>query len=223
MREMRISEVISNINPKYVAEASLQSEKSKSVRRPIMWSKIGVAAACLALVAVLGVSGIFRNNSHTAVLKSGESITFVKANAVSQNIDLSFKIEAREITAAESQSMFGALPVTGHTLFDAESGSILGIEGNIGDIKLIISAPGVMLNDTVIEGEEKKSEVNGVEVKAGYFISGTTEIYYASFTLGGNLFYVEHAGSKGEGETTMNEISTVILSLIENGEVQLAG
>ncbi len=224
MRKKKISEIIDSIDSKYVTEASSPNEETKRSRRPI-WLTWGAAAACLALVAVLGIgifkSGMFDRNSHVATLENGDSITFVKTDSSIGQVDIAYVTETRDITESEISDMFGTLPVIGYALFNAEDGSILGVEGNIGDIKLTISVPGVMLNDTVIVGSEKTSEVGGVLVNAGYFSNKTKEIYYAAFKLGDNLFYVEHAGSKSESETTMNEISAMIQSLIENGEVDL--
>lgn len=224
MRKKKISEIIGSINSRYVTEASSQTEETKRSRRPI-WLTWGAAAACLALVAVLGVgifkSGMLDRNSRVATLENGGSVTFVKTDSGIGQLDIAYPIETRHITKAEISDMFGTLPVTGYALFNAENGSILGVEGKIGDIKLTISVPGVMISDTVIVGSEKMSEVDGVLVNAGYFANKTKEIYYAAFKLGDNLFYVEHAGSKSESETTMKEISAIIQSLIENGEVDL--
>ena len=73
-----------------------------------------------------------------------------------------------------------------NALFNNENESILGIEGKYDDMKLLVSAPGVSINDLVIDGEETASDVDGVSVNAGYFTSGKTVIYYATFELGEN-------------------------------------
>ena len=64
-------------------------------------------------------------------------------------------------------------------------------------------------NDTVIDGEENASDVDGVSVNAGYFVSGKTAIYYATFKLGESTVYIEHAGAKDESENVKNEIKSI--------------
>lgn len=224
MRKNRISETIGNIDQKYVDEATAYSGETKAVRRPA-WMKWGAIAACFALVAVIGFgvfqSGLFEGKEQIATLENGSKINFVKSDGGVAQFDIAFEISTRDLTEDEISNLFGDLPVTGYALFNNEDDSILGIEGQYGDMKLLVSASGIKISDTVIDGEEKASDVDGVSVNAGYFTSGKTVIYYATFELGESTVYIENAGKKDENETVMNEITSAIQDFIALGQINL--
>ncbi len=225
MRRDKISEAIGNIDRKFVNEAAAYTCEVKAARRPI-WVKWGAVAACFALVAILGIgifqSGLFGRDS-VATLDNGDTISFVKSNSASRqfNTDIAFEISTRNLTEEEISNLFGDLPVTAYALFNADDNSVIGIEGEYDGMKLTVSDPDISLNDTVIEGQEQISDVDGVSVNAGYFINSKNVIYYANFKLGENTAYIEHAGKKNESEAVKNEISSAIQKLINNGEIEL--
>lgn len=219
MRKERISEAIGNISPKYIAEASNVNKEAKSFGYRLLL-RYGAAAACFALAAVFAF-GIFGTDNRHIALENGGSITFVRSGSKIGLNDLAYRIEVRELTENEVADMFGGLTVSGHVILNADDGSVLGIEGRIGEAKLIVSAPGVNLVCAVVEGSERRSEVDGVSVNAGYFVNDANEIYYASFSLGESLVYIEHSGSKNESKATMSEISEAIQNLIQNGDIDL--
>lgn len=224
MRRNKISETISNIDQSYVNEATEYTGTAKTAHRPA-WMKWGAIAACFALIAVLGIgvfqSGLFGDNEHIATLENGNTINFVKSDSGVGQLDIAYEITTRDLTSDETTNLFGGLPVTGYVLFNKENDSVLGIEGKYDDMKLIVSAPNVMLNDTVVDGENKVSNVDGINVNAGYFISGKNIIYYATFALGDNIVYIENAGSKDGDEKLKSEITTAIQNLIELEQIDL--
>ncbi len=225
MRKNRISETIGSINQKYVNEADAYIGEARAVRRPA-WMKWSAIAACFALVAVLGIgifqSGLFGGSEQIATLDNGNKINFVKSEAVAGQLDFAFQIESRDLTENEIKTLFNDLPITAYAHFNAEDNSIIGIDGKIDDMKLIISAPGMNINDTVIEGSEAASDVDGVTVNAGYFTSGKTIIYYATFELGESMVYIENAGVKDESETVRTEIASAIQDLIALKQIDLS-
>lgn len=215
MRKKRISETMQNINPKFVDEANEYTGVAKAIRRPI-WMKWGAIAACLCLIiaAAFAVPSLFSNSNQIATLDNGTEIKFVKTDGAVAQFDIAFQISTKDLTDDEIKELFSDLPVTGYVLFNEEDGSILGIEGKYGDMKLLISAPGINIRDAVIDGEETASDVDGVSVNAGYFTSGKTIIYYATFKLGENTVYVENAGNKDESENVKNEIVSAIQNIV---------
>lgn len=225
MRKNRISETIGNINQKYVNEANAYTGEAKVVRRPA-WIKWGAIAACFALVAVLGIGvfqgGLFGSGEQIATLDNGTKISFSKSESEIGNLDIAFQIETRDLTENEIKALFNGLPVSAHAVFNAEDQSIIGLEGQIDDMKLIVSAPDMMIKDTVIEGEETISNVDGVAVNAGYFISGKTVIYYATFELDESTVYIENAGLKDESEKVKTEIASAIQNIIALEQIDLS-
>lgn len=227
MKTENISRTISSINQKYVNEASSYTAEEKAFSRTVRIKRSALAACC-ALVAVLGL-GIFGNGllgagKQFATLDNGDIISFLKSGNGIDKVDanLAFEIKTRELTEAELDAIFPEMQVYAHAVINAENSSVIGIEGNADGIKLIISAPGIQLNDVVLVGQESTSKVNGVYVNAGYFTNNKNAVYYASFMLGENTVYVEHSGAKEESETLRNEIAAVIQKLIALEKIDLS-
>lgn len=226
MREMIISESIGNINQKYVNEATNYVNQSKTVHKSVL-VKFGALAACVALVAILGIgvfqSGILGNNTHTVTLENGETLNFVKTDFGLGQLDTVFS--PHELNADDLKALFGNLPVTAFAYFDEEE-KMVGLEGNLGDIKLIISKSGMNLNDTPVIGEENVSKIQGIPVTAGYCVANNqghkVYIYYAAFELGDNTVYVENAGASDEIEKVQNDLVSAIKDLIDNGELDFS-
>lgn len=215
MSEVNLLKALGNIDDFYIKEA----EPMKKTNRKF-WAAI---AACFALAAVIGVfaSGLFGQEPDTFTLESGETITFAESSTLASEFDLD--VTVRKMTDAELRQLFAGLPVTANAYFHPDSGEPLGLEGRIGDVKLIVSAAGTNLLDTVVAGSEYASAVAGVPVNAGYFITAArnTIIYYASFTLGENTVYVEFSGALESRDAVKAELAGTVLTLIENGAFDL--
>lgn len=226
MNTKKFSEAMSEIDDKYVEEAiQYQSKKKKQG-----WLKWGAMAACFALVAVLGIGtlqGWFGNNNDIATLDNGDKIIFAKTDTVGGSLSLAIDVTTRELTEEECHTLFADLPVTANAIFTTTDHQLVGFDGKIGDMKLIISTSDIPLLDTVIDGSEEVTKVDGVSVTAGYFLTDPnsreeqTVIYYATFELGSSTVYVENAGAKAESETVKNNLAAVIQKLIGNGELDL--
>lgn len=233
MNSKKFSEAMSELDSKYVDEAINYKKKAK---KPV-WAKWGAIAACFVMVAVLGVgvfqSGLFGNKIDIATLDNGNEIIFVKSGTAVSSIDIDGTITTRQLTEAETASLFPNLTVTSHAVFrvdDIASDSnkeLIGFEGNIGNAKMVISTTDIPLLDTEIVGIEEISTVNGTSVIAGYFVTDRNSvgeqniIYYATFKLGDSTVYVENAGKKSESENVKNDLSTIIQELINNGALDL--
>lgn len=230
--EKRILNVLGQVDEKFIAEAA----PGKRANKKPAWIKWTSIAACLALVAVLGVGalqgGWFSGND-IARLDNGTTINFVKCDAVGGSLSLTYDTTSRELTADEVSALFGDLPVTADAIFTVDEQAagnaqkLIGFEGKIGEVKLIITTSDLPLLDTTIVGNEKATEVDGVSVTAGYFITDPNSrdeqaaIYYATFKIGSSTMYVENAGAKAESEDVKNDLVSVIQELIGNGELDL--
>ena len=219
---------ITNIQDEIIDEA----QNAKSNRRQKMWLKWGSIAACFAIIAVLGIgimhTGILGNQNEIVTLNSGETLLFAKkANHTSPQNDILY--QPFELTTEEVAFLFGNLPVTANAYYDEENDEIIGLEGEIDGVKLVISKTGINLLDTVInDSEEKTSEIKGVEITAGYSIANSygnkVSLYYAVFELGGNTVYLENGGLFGTEEATAarDELISAMQNLIDNGNVDFS-
>lgn len=233
MNSKKFSEAISELDSKYVDEALNYKKEAKKPG----WVKWGAAAACFAVIAVLGVgvfqSGLFGNKTDIATLENGTEIVFVKSEMTASSINIDGEVTTRQLTEDEIAALFPNLPVTAHAIFktsdmDADnSPELIGFEGNIGNIKMVVSTSDVQLLDTVIVGTEENTEINGITIAAGYFVTDPNSkgeqnaIYYAAFEIDGCKIYLENAGAKADSETTKNQLAEVIQKLIENGELDI--
>jgi len=233
MNSKKFSEAISELDSKYVDEALNYRKEAKKPG----WVKWGAAAACFAVIAVLGVgvfqSGLFGNKTDIATLENGTEIVFVKSEMTASSINIDGEVTTRQLTEDEIAALFPNLPVTAHAIFktsDMDAGNsleLIGFEGNIGNIKMVVSTFDVQLLDTVIVGTEENTEINGITIAAGYFVTDPNSkgeqnaIYYAAFEIDACKIYLENAGTKADSETTKNQLAEVIQKLIENGELDI--
>lgn len=237
MNSKKFSEAMSELDSKYVDEALNYKKKAQ---KPV-WVKWGAVAACFAVVTVLGIgafqSGLFGSKTDIATLDNGNEIVFVKSETAGSSIDIDGTITTRQLTEDEITTLFPNLPVTAHAIFrtsDMDGGNsggnspkLIGFEGNIGNIKMVVSTSEVQLLDTVIVGTEENTEINGITIAAGYFVTDPNSkgeqnaIYYATFEIDGCIVYLENAGTKAYSETTKKQLAEVIQKLIENGELDI--
>ena len=101
MRNKSISETISNINPKYINEATTYNTDEKKIVYHTHWVKFGTVAACLALVVALSIMIIFGGAEQVANLDNGDTIKFIKTEQGLGESDIAFWIETRDLNENE--------------------------------------------------------------------------------------------------------------------------
>jgi len=231
VRKEELFEVLGELDDDIVKGAEIP------VKKKLNWKHWGTMAACLAAAVILGIglfqSGIFGGGTDTAVLDSGDKIIFVKSNIGVGNVDINADIYTRPLTEDEVHSLFEGLPVTADAIYakgeldEGNSQKLIGITGTVGNVKMVISTSDIQLLDAVVEGIEKKSEVNGTSVTAGYFVTRPNSrgernaIYYASFELDGCKIYLENSGPAKNSEAVKNRLAGLVLRLTENGGLDL--
>ena len=225
MSEKCLLKALGEVDNQYIEEAEpMKTTQGRSNRRK--WASI---AACFVFVTVIGIAflqGLFGTRVEIATLENGETITFARGNNLATSIDLDVTIRA--LDENEVKMLFGDLPITANGYFDTDYHNMIGLEGRIGNVKLVVSSVKQNLLCTVIEGRESISTVEGVSVTAGYFATDEnsrgekTVIYYATIDLGENYVYVEYSGMERDRENVKNELVDRIQQLIENGNLDLS-
>lgn len=201
--------------------------KEKVTAKPRgLWVKLASTAACLALVTLLA-AGVMQSGLiggyHVAELGNGDTIKFARSRSAEIfNLDIAIRTEFRSLTQAELDRLFCGLPVNADAVFNADDNAIVAIDGRIGSVKLVVTAPGAAYIDTVLEGEEGVSDIDGVPVAAGYAEIGKNIVYYADFELGGNAVHVEAGAERDTAEAVRTEVALAIKSLISLGTIDLA-
>jgi hypothetical protein len=215
-----------------------QSKKKEAFTMSKIFTLNRLAPIAACLVVVIAITAIFGNNAGWfggkvyAVELDGGTLNFYKSGAVgSGNLDFGVETNGRELTAEENGLLFGSMEATSYGLFNATDHTLLHVEGRAGNAKIILAAHGVPVADTVIETNRKTSEVNGIPVSAGYWITDKNSngeqniIFLASYEQDGVNVYAESAGRLGDGEEdkVMAEIANVINTLTKNGMSYLPG
>jgi hypothetical protein len=238
MKSEQLLTYIGEINPEFVDGAQrkvITSSHSKKII-PFQLMRLTPIAACLVLV--IAVSVFFANNAGWfgskvyAIELNGETFNFYKTGAVATR-DISFGVDTngRELTAGENGLLFGGIEVASYGSFNAQDQTLLHVEGKAGNTKIILTTQGVPVTDTVIQTDRNVSEINGVPVSAGYWITNKNSngeqniIFLASYEQDGVTVYTECAGRFGEGDEdkVMAEIANVINTLTKNGMSYLPG
>ena len=223
MNAKKFSEAMSELDGKYINEAL--NYKSNKTNKP-GWVRWGAIAACFAVVVALGAGMFFGNNAEKAVLENGDELVFNKSDVLAGSLDMNVK--TRPLTEEENRILFKDLPGKANAIYAADSGELFGFEGEIENIKITVQLTEQTLIDTVIEGIENNTEINGTSVTAGYCITDPNSrgernaIYYAAFKLGNSKYYLENSGTKDDSEATKNQLTEIIQRMIENGEPDLS-
>lgn len=226
MNAKKFSIALGNVRDEYVSEAI----EYQSRRKRHNWLKWGVMAACLCLVVV----GAFMfqkgsRSNHEVTFDNGDTLVFAKSDSVgSEQFEVKRSdVDVCALTLSEIKLLFNELPASGVAYFNKDSGQFVAFEGNINDVSLAVTAPGEIFADTIIDGKETISEIEGTAVSAGYFLTDKnskgerTIIYYASLKLGQYEVYVEHAGNESNRDSVKTELANIVQVLISNGELDM--
>jgi len=245
MKNKRIFESWSKIEPDETAQTRMfdailartyveESGKVKmfSMSKP-MFNRNQMAPIASFFLLVVVFAWVFGNNvgwfdgkTLTADLGSGNTLSFYKGGnegkaAFAWDADWGEAIN-REFTADEKHVLFGALQVTGSAIFRSSDNALMHFEGDTGNTKIILSSNGHPVTDTVVIGNEYVSEINGIPVTAGYFVTDAsskgvkTMIYFASFDASSTMVYIELAGDESDSDALRAEIGNLIDTLTQN-------
>jgi len=217
-----------------------------TVKKTRKWTRLAPIAVCLimvfAITAVIGNnSGWFGGAIYTAELDGG-TLNFHKKSigAGSMAFELGIDGTTRDLTEEENNLLFGGVfgdnYFTSHGFFSigdkyAPDKTLLHVEATTGydgqtdgGMKIIVAASNLgYISDTLIETGRKVSEVNGVQVSAGYFITHKNSrgekniIYLASYETNGVTVYIECGGSLERSDEIREEIAFAIDTLTRNG------
>ncbi|HBT63707.1 hypothetical protein QBE55_12235 [Eubacteriales bacterium mix99] len=209
-----------------------KSERKKVYHMNKTLKRLAPIAACF--VVVVAIVGVFGNNAgwfggKTLVSDLGDSgtLNFYKADSVggaasfSWNADWGDHID-RDLTADKSKVLFGELNATGYATFRSTDNALVHFEGKTGETKIILSATDTPVTDTVVKGNEEVSEINGIPVKAGYFVTDANSkdikniICFADFDVPGATIYVERGGAESDSEVLCDEIGGVVEQLTKS-------
>ena len=246
MKDKRIVDSWNKIEPDNAADERMlgailarnksmnQSKKKEAFTMSKIFTLNRLAPIAACLVVVIAITAIFGNNAGWfggkvyAVELDGGTLNFYKSGAVgSGNLDFGVETNGRELTAEENGLLFGSMEATSYGLFNATDHTLLHVEGRAGNAKIILAAYGVPVTDMVIETNRKTSEVNGIPVSAGYWITDKNSkgeqniIFLASYEQDGVTVYIENAGRLGDEDKVKADIAGVVDKLTKYGTPEI--
>lgn len=184
--------------------------------------KIAAPIAVVLALAVLVGGIVYRSSIKTCLYHNGDVITFRRAEVVLSDRSLAQAPVLRDLTELERDYWFGAEgePDEARAAFDPETGELWWIEAKSGEMDILICEQGHSPRDTIIEGEENVSMVQGIAVTTGYLVTDANSrgernvIYYATFTRGSRTCYLEAGGPLEEDNALFNAISWEVWDLV---------
>lgn len=224
MNTEKFFEELGKVDNKYIIEAEEYKVKTKN-HGIVILKKFVSAAACLC-VLIAACFGIYASVPDSVTLENGEKLSFAKSSASgTANIDLDVS-ETKEFTLEMKENMFPGMNADGWVV--KLSNNTLNFEGEVNGVKTLVWTDNQRLLDTIIDGREKETEINGVTVKAGRFFTDFNSkgkrnvIYYAEFTVGDNVIYLENGGSSKDKEEIKRELADVLYKIIANENFDLS-
>lgn len=220
MTNEKLYEAIGDISDKKIKEA----KQIRKTKQPV-WLKWGtmVACLCLVVVSIIGIGITNNNKSYTAILSNGNQIIFYNGDNSIGDSDMALA-GMRDLTETEASEIFGNIDVDAYVGFEEKTNEFIYLEGKLDNYKIVVTRSDVS-QDTVIDGDESVSDINGVSVSAGYFLTkansqgNKTAIVYASFEVGNYTIYLETAGIEKERDTLCNVLAEEIQTLLETANL----
>lgn len=200
---------------------------------------IPIAACFILVIAVAAFMGIQKNwfdaRSYTVTLDNGDTLIFGKGDPKGEaSYAYDYEVRDRALTADELQALFSALSYNAengypYATFKADTGEMLRLELTIDDVHIHLAKAGLPATDTVITGENSTSDINGIPVKTGYFVTDAnskgirTAIFFAGFEMNDTVIYLELAGNEQDSEQLSEKLSDTVYSMIYSNAPDISG
>ena len=104
-----------------------------------------------------------------------------------------------------------------------ERGENVRVVGGAGQLKICASREGFPVTDCIVSGRESETELDGVPLKTGYFVSKPnsrgerTVIFFAEYTLDGMTVYTELSGDLSDKEQVGARLTETVGGMIMSG------
>lgn len=221
MRKEKISEIIGNINLKYIEEAAIYEGRKRRPRGNV-WLKWSAAVASVAFIVFLW--GVIFGRTYMVTLDNGDTIKFVKDKSAATDTEGKIEGISRSLTEEEIQQLFGNLPVKAYGLFDIENHQLFLLCGRIGDVELYVTTSDSLFGNTENRGYADASIIDGITVHGGYFYNrgeNPEVVYKASFDIGNSAVCLKCTEEYENAESARNQTAEAVYALIKNGAINL--
>ena len=225
MRGMEFLEKISELDDELLASDEMENKRQTFRKKWI----IVAACMCLVAVAVLGITiKILQGKPYEVHLVNGDVVTFNKCSGTSKaDVNYGEDTITRNLTDEEISGLIGYNigQMSAYGIFNSKSGEFIHAEGSNDKLKINISQESWPVTDTVIEGRESKSVINGVNIMTGYFLTkknskgDRTAIFYAVFKIRDINYFIELSGDSDDADETAKELAETVYNIIQGKNV----
>lgn len=189
-----------------------------------------IAACFILVIAVTAFVGIQNNwfgaKIYTVTLENGEKLVY--GNGIPRSAAdyaYNYEVKDRSLTADELHTLFPAMnDITENSLpyaaFKADTGEMFRLETTYDDIHIHLAKLGLPATDAIIVGEESTSDINGIAVKTGYFVTDAnskgikTAVFFAEYDMNNTTIYLELAGNEQDSKQLSEKLSDTVYSMI---------
>lgn len=219
----------------FVDEKMINDAERTRAKKPAVKFLLPIAAS---LAIVITASSVWTNYRHNLPVSPNdipppaigdENNYTLNFNEASGQMEADIYIESHFWEALTQQQAKKTLPkiaekysISGlvHYSFANEKVSFHSVDArfNVGekDVKITI-APNDVAKCYVIDGEPALSEIEGVAIEAGLFVTDKNSrgeqnyIYYADFKIDGVAYYAEYSGEKGDEKFFTSVVADIVL------------
>lgn len=224
----------------YIDDSFIDEPENKTVKKPIIRYAVLFAASFAIIIAAVSLLSIGENN-----LPISPDITM---NSESPQPDKEYKLNFNKVDGMAARDLYieghfweelnkeqtaKLLPkiadtyeLNGTVHYSHKDGvtSVFSVDTQFQKSDkngTIAFAPNSVVRCCIVEGKPVFSEIEGVKIEAGIFITGKsnkTYIYYADFKLDDVAYYVEYSGNKYDEDF----FTSVIADIISGGKADLS-
>lgn len=191
------------------------------------------AAACLLLGTGFGLHHYHMKRPLHMTLENGTEIVYRAPDVSFVNAKCVWPEHSgtRMLTADELHTLLPcyAQPDPCESVFRTDTGEFIHAETRIGDIHVHLSKDGFPVTDVIITGTQTYTDICGVPVTFGYFLTKPnsrgirTAILYASYACSDLNYYLEIGGDEARTEELGTELGELVYEMLEADAPDLSG
>ena len=198
-------------------------QRKRRIRQRLMTAV--PAAGCLLLGAGFGLHHYHMTRPLTMTLSSGEQIVYRALHGSVGDAVYVYPEDggSRALTAEELHMLLpcAAQPDPCVAVFHTGTGDFIHAETKIGDVQVHLSKNGFPVTDVIITGTQTYTDICGVPVTFGYFLTKPnsrgirTAILYASYMCSDLNYYLEIGGDEARTEELGTELGDLVYEMLE--------
>ncbi len=221
MNKEAFFEILGEVDEQKIEALGNRISNNKRAHLPLIkWSAVAACVLLIITLTVLIIPKYIIHQPYNLTLSNGDKITFMKNSKINSSNDIALD-NIRDLKEDEAIALFGNAQVNAFVGFKEGTNEFIYLEGNIDNYDIIVTRADIS-RDTVIEGRESKSKIEGTKVTFGYFTSkmGGEKLIigYAFFEINNYTIYLETFRAKNDKKSIFTALGEEVLKLIKTSK-----